>query len=77
MKTLMEMLLEVKHDRGSTVFHRGAEGRKPGFVTRVEFRVNDVTYCVAWGDHSETWHYGFELSAEYVSEEASALGASA
>ncbi len=67
-------LLEVKFDRGLTVFHRCAEGRKPGIVTGVEFRGDDVIYRVAWGDRSETWHYGLELIAEYVSEEASALG---
>lgn len=51
---------------GERVFLALADERKPGLVTGIHFRPGAVTYSVSWGDASETGHYDFELTREFV-----------
>lgn len=56
---------------GDVVYLKLARERLPGFVTAIQIDMAAVRYRASWGDYSDTWHFGFELSRDYVPDYAS------
>lgn len=66
MTDLKTIEVRVEFDFGDIVFLRVNEERKPGMVTRITLTKTGITYAVTWQGGSETWHFGYELTGEYL-----------
>ena len=58
-------MVKVAYDFGDLVYLKVREERFAGMVTGIMLRPGSVAYCVTWANGSETFHFAFELTAEY------------
>jgi hypothetical protein len=59
--------LDVAFELKDIVFLRLAQERSPGMIIAIKVGVdNDIFYGVTWEDCSTTWHYGSELTHEFI-----------
>lgn len=56
----------ANYDLGAVVFLRCRDEGMRGMVTRVAFSPAGVSYEVTWGTGGSSWHYGLELSTEFI-----------
>ena len=62
MRPMLEMLSELKFDRGDTVYHVTATERCAGMVARINIHPEHVSLNVIWPDRQQTPHYPCELT---------------
>lgn len=60
------MTVSLPWEFGTVVYLRTREDRVKGFVTGYSVAPGGNTVWVSWPDTTETKHYDFELTTEYV-----------
>jgi hypothetical protein len=54
------------YELGETVFLKVRAERCAGMITGIIVRQSGLVYAVTWQDGNEKWHYGLELTSEFV-----------
>lgn len=56
-----KLIKTARFDFGDRVEYDNKIGKDDGIVTGLSLRPNGITYCIAWSNKSESWHYEYEL----------------
>lgn len=66
--TILKVTIEVRFSIGDIAYLKCDADSDPGIVTGYHVsgspQETNILYAIAWGDHSETKHFGIELSSE-------------
>ena len=59
-------VIRTEYSIGDLVYLKLREDKEKAYITGISVRPAGVAYYLSWGDATESFHYDFEITKEYV-----------